>query len=152
MNMKKLVLFLILVFVNIMSFAQAEDVDSVFHTYIYNEDYKVYLVLDLNGEGVNVPGQEVFGKVPGYFGAVRDSRKWLITSVEMKNKYIAKLDIVNDYGSEDLTATLIYNSKDRCYTLKQDSGSRLKIVVDRKWQKIPQEIKLVPHSKVPDEW
>lgn len=126
--------------------------NSVFHTYLYNEEYKVYMELDLNGAGVSVPGQEIFGKVPGYFGATRDSRKWLITSCDISGKNIEKIGIVNDYGSEDLTATLIYNPQNKTYTLKQQSGSKLKIVVNRKWVKIPQEIIFEPHERVADEW
>ena len=51
----------------------------------------------------------------------------------------ALLTIVNDYGSEDLTATLIHNT-DGTFTLRQDSGSAIKIVKDRKWVKIPKVI------------
>ena len=50
--------------------------------------------------------------VPGFFGALRDSRKWLVTDAKIVGKNKAKLDIINDYGSEDLTATLTYNPKD----------------------------------------
>lgn len=131
--------------------AQA-DKDSVFHVYAYNEEYKVYLDLNLYDSDVEVLGQEVFGKVPGYFGAIRDSRKWLITSAKLDGKHIAHLDIVNDYGSEDLEATLTYNRKDGSYILKQNSGSRLKIVVNRKWVKIPTTLTFVRHERMRDEW
>ena len=150
--MKKILLTFALLLTCISLEAQEAKIDNVFHTYIYNDEYKVYLELDFYGEGVNVPGQEVFGKVPGYFGAIRDSRKWLITSFKMSGNNVATLDIVNDYGSEDLTATLSYNPKSQSYTLKQQSGSRLKIVVNRKWVKIPQEITLVAHERVAEEW
>ena len=53
---------------------------------------------------IKVPGQDIFGEIPGYFGACRDSRKWLITSAKINSSNKASLDIVNDYGSEDLTA------------------------------------------------
>lgn len=126
--------------------------DSVFSAYIYNDEYKVYIEMDLYGQHVRVPGQEVFGDVPGYFGAVRDSRKWLFASAVIASKNAAKIDIINDYGSEDLTATLTYNPKEGTYTLKQTGGSRLKIVVDRKWVKIPTELVLVPHRRVGEAW
>jgi hypothetical protein len=42
-----------------------------------------------------------------------------------------------------LTATLIFNPKDGSYVLKQKSGSRMKIVVNRKWLKLPVELKFV---------
>ena len=127
---------------------QKAEADGVFHTYIYNEEYQVYLDLNLYDQDIRVPNQDVFGEVPGYFGAVRDSRKWLIASAKIVGKNKAELDIINDYGSEDLTATLVYNPKDNTYLLKQTGGSRLKIVVNRKWVKIPVELVLVPHERV----
>lgn len=132
--------------------AQTVKNDSVFHAYIYNDEYKVYMDLNLYEENVRVPGQDIFGDVPGYFGAVRDSRKWLITSSKISSNDKATLAIVNDYGSEDLTATLTYNPSSNTYVLRQTGGSRLKIAVDRKWVKIPTELVLVPHKRVADGW
>lgn len=143
---------LFLLFAILFSFKMAAQTNGVFHVYAYNEEYKVYLDLNLYDSDVQVPGQEVFGKVPGYFGAVRDSRKWLITSAKLDGKNVAHLDIINDYGSEDLDATLSYNEKDGSYTLKQNGGSRLKIVVNRKWVKIPTTLTFVCHERVLDEW
>ena len=108
----------------------------------------VYLDINLYDNDIKVPGQDIFGNVPGYFGASRDSRKWLITSAKLDGTNKASLDIINDYGSEDLTATLTFNPKDNTYLLKQTGGSRLKIVVNRKWVKIPMELVLVPHERV----
>ena len=125
---------------------------KVFHTYIYNDEFKVYMDINLYENNVIVPDQELFGEIPGYFGAKRDQRKWLITSAKIDGKNSATLEIVNDYGSEDLTATLTYNPKDNTYVLKQTGGSRLKIVVNRKWLKIPTEIVLVPHERMPELW
>lgn len=126
--------------------------DTIFHTYIYNDEYKVYLDLNLYDGDIIVPGQEIFGKVPGYFGAVRDSRKWLITEAKITGQDKAELSIINDYGSEDLTAILSYNHKTKNYILRQTGGSRLKIVVNRKWVKIPTELVLVPHKRVATIW
>ena len=80
--------------------------------------------------------------MPGYFGAKRDVREWFITNAKVVNKKTAKLDITNDYGSEDLTATLTYDGEGK-YTLTQTGGSRLKIAVNRKWVKIPMKLELV---------
>ena len=126
--------------------------ENVFHAYAYNDEYKVYLDLNLYDADIIVPGQEIFGKVPGYFGAVRDSRKWLITDAKIIGKDKAELSITNDYGSEDLTATLSYDHKTNTYVLRQTGGSRLKIVVNRKWVKIPTEMTLVPHERVRTAW
>ncbi|WP_295274923.1 hypothetical protein [Prevotella sp.] len=132
--------------------AQNVNSNQVFHTYIYNDEYKVYMDVNLYEANISVPGQDVFGTVPGFFGALRDSRKWLVTDAKIVGKNKAELEIINDYGSEDLTATLTYNPKDNTYVLKQTGGSRLKIVVNRKWLKIPIEIVLVPHKRMADMW
>lgn len=150
--MKKVfVMFVGLLFVLSIS-AQSMSSDSVFCSYIYNDEYQVYMDIDFRGDGIKVPKQEVLGNVPGYLGAVRDSRKWLIAEVELLGKNKALLNIINDYGSEDLTATLIYDPKDKSYTLRQTGGSRLKIVVNRKWVKIPNDLKFIPHGRVESHW
>lgn len=141
--MKKL---FILMFVLLVSVKLAAQSDKVFHTYIYNDEFKVYMDINLYENNVVVPNQELFGETPGYFGAKRDERKWLITSAKIDGKNSATLEIVNDYGSEDLTATLTFNPEDGSYVLRQKSGSRIKIVVNRKWVKIPTELKFVPRK------
>lgn len=133
-------------FVLLVSLKLAAQNDKVFHTYIYNDEFKVYMDINLYENNVIVPNQELFGETPGYFGAKRDERKWLITSAKIDGKNSATLEIVNDYGSEDLTATLTFNPEDGSYVLKQKSGSRIKIVVNRKWVKIPTELKFVPRK------
>lgn len=141
--MKKL---FILMFVLLVSVKLAAQSNKVFHTYIYNDEFKVYMDINLYDNNVIVPNQELFGETPGYFGAKRDERKWLITSAKIDGKNTATLEIVNDYGSEDLTATLTFNPEDGSYVLRQKSGSRIKIVVNRKWVKIPTELKFVPRK------
>lgn len=133
-------------FVLLVSVKLAAQNDKVFHTYIYNDEFKVYMDINLYENNVIVPNQELFGETPGYFGAKRDERKWLITSAKIDGKNTATLEIVNDYGSEDLTATLTFNPEDGSYMLRQKSGSRIKIVVNRKWVKIPTELKFVPRK------
>jgi hypothetical protein len=44
--------------------------------------------------------------------------------------------MVNDYGSEDLEATLT-RQNDSIYVLKQGKGSTLKVPNNSKWQKLP---------------
>lgn len=150
--MKRFLMLLLAMVSILVGAAQNVNSNQVFHTYIYNDEYKVYMDVNLYEANISVPGQDVFGTVPGFFGALRDSRKWLVTDAKIVGKNKAELDIINDYGSEDLTATLTYNPKDNTYVLKQTGGSRLKIVVNRKWLKIPTEIVLVPHERMPDLW
>lgn len=117
---------------------QAQD-SMAFKGYIYNAEYQVYIRMNFQGNDIEVPGQTIYGKLPGFLGAIRDTRKWLFTAAEITDANTAKLQITNDYGSEDLTATLTKN-KDDSYTLRQKDGSTIKIVVARKWVKLPKEI------------
>ena len=134
--MKKIILSILMFAMHIFCFAQ----DSVtFKGYIHNEEYKVYIKMNFYDKNVIVPGQEIFGELPGYFGSKNDSRKWLFTDAVIKNRTTAEISITNDYGSEDLTATLKL-LPDGSYELIQNEGSTLKIVEKRKWVKIPKKI------------
>ena len=112
---------------------------TIFKCELFNKEYNVYIRIDLNSKQIRVPGQDIFGFVPGFFGDYEDARKWLFTDAELMNSHTAKLQIVNDYGSEDLEATLSYE-KDGTYVLTQGSGSILKIARNRKWVKIPKKL------------
>ncbi len=125
--------------------------EKTFCGYLYNDDYKVYLKIDFYDNNITVPGQEIFGTMPGYLGALRDSRKWLITSADIIDAKTANISITNDYGSEDLEATLEC-AEDGSYLLRQNSGSRIKIVVDRKWVKLPTELTFVRSEPKKDLW
>ena len=115
-----------------------EGQDSIFKAHLVNNEYQVWLDINFYDNNIIVPRQEIFGKVPGYFGAKRDSRKWIISDATIKGKK-AILTIINDYGSEDLKAELKRNT-DGTYTLTRLEGSMMKIVVDNKWVKIPKEL------------
>ena len=41
---------------------------------IENAEYQVWIEMDFYHNDVVTPGQEIFGQVPGYFGAMRRSR------------------------------------------------------------------------------
>ena len=110
----------------------------IFKTRIENKEYQVWLDIDLYKPSILIPNQEVFGKVPGYLGAKRDTRKWIIIDYSISGN-TAKLTIINEYGSENLVATLTYNG-DGTYTFKQIKGSTIEIVVNNKWVKLPQKM------------
>ena len=110
----------------------------IFKTRIENKEYQVWLDIDLYKPSILIPNQEVFGKVPGYLGAKRDTRKWIIVDYSISGN-TAKLTIINDYGSEDLEASLTYNG-DGTYTFKQIKGSTIEIVVNNKWVKLTQKM------------
>lgn len=112
---------------------------SVFKGYLYNDEYQVYINMDFYRNNIKVPGQEIFGELPGYFGSKRDGRKWLFVAAELKDSITAKLTITNDYGSEDLEAVL-KRLPDGSFELQQNDGSTIKIAVNRKWVKIPKRL------------
>lgn len=133
--MKSTILSIFLSFICIFTHAQS---DAPFKAQIYNKEYKVSLRINLYDNDIKIPGQEIFGEISGYLRSDDDSRCWIITSSEInEKKRTAQLEIINDYGSEDLTATLSYNPKDSVYTLKQNSGSTIKIARNKKWVKLP---------------
>lgn len=112
-----------------------------FKGYLYNKEYQVFLNINFADNNVVSARQPIFGEMPGYLGAIRDPREWFITKAKV-TKRTAKIAITNDYGSEDLTATLTCDN-DSTYTLTQDSGSRMRIAVNRKWVKLPARLVFV---------
>ena len=83
-----------------------------------------------------VPQMELFGSLPGYLTNGHSIFCWLITDVELRDDHTADLVLVNESGTEDLTATLTCNN-DSTYTLNQQKGSTLKVLKGKKWQKLP---------------
>ena len=72
---------------------------TTFKGHIENAEFQVWLDIDFYKQNIIVPRQEVFGEVAGYLGAKRDTRKWIISDVEIRGE-VATLTIINDYGSE----------------------------------------------------
>lgn len=135
--MKKLFLFSIVLHITVLS-ASAQQNSKPFRAYLYNNDYEVFMRLDFYGESITVPGQELYGELPGYLGKKHNSFCWLITSSKIDGDK-AELQMINDYGSEDLTATLTVEN-DSLYVLRQVEGSTLKVPKDGKWQKLPSKL------------
>ena len=136
--MKKIITIIILAF--LLSPTLAQENKEPFRAYLINKEYKVYLRIDFYQENISVPGQDLYGKLPGYLSKQHNSFCWLITSAEVEGNK-ATLQMINDYGSEDLTATLTAES-DSVYVLKQIEGSTLKIPNNGKWQKLPKTLEL----------
>lgn len=118
---------------------------TTFLGYLFNDEYDVYMNIDFYSDGLLVPHQEIFGKVPGFFGDKHDGRKWIITNAEIKDKKTAQLSITNDYGSEDLEAVLRCTD-DSTYVLEQGRGSTIKIARNRKWVKMPKKLTFIKKS------
>lgn len=118
---------------SVASYAQ----DSVFNTKIFNVDYDVFLEINLYEEKVKIPGQAVLGDVYGYLKKTTDSRVWIVMGVKLSDDgRSATLDLINDYGSEDLVASLSFDGNG-VYTLKQLEGSTIKVAGKGKWIKLP---------------
>ncbi len=115
---------------------------TTFKGYLYNQKYDVFIIMDFYYNNVTVPQQEIYGAMSGYFGDCRDGRKWLFTDATIKNGKTAEIQIINDYGSEDLVATLSTDDG-KNFKLKQSKGSTLKIARNRKWLKMPKELDFV---------
>ena len=133
-------LFLAIALLSI-SHVYAQKDSTVFRAYLYNNEYDVYLRINFYDQNIEVPGQEIYGALPGYLGKKHNSFCWVITSAEIKNKQTAILSLINDYGSEDLVATLTQKN-DSIYTLKQQEGSTLKVPKNGRWQKLPKVLEL----------
>lgn len=118
----------------------AQETGGPFRAYLINKEYNVFLRIDFYQESISVPGQDLYGKLPGYLSKQHNSFCWLITSAEVDGNK-ATLQMINDYGSEDLTATLTAES-DSVYVLKQIDGSTLKVPNNGKWQKLPKTLEL----------
>ena len=134
--MKKIFATFVLAIVISPVFAQKSK--EPFRAYLFNKEYSVYLRINFYDENITVPGQDLYGKLPGYLSKQHNSFCWLITSADVKGK-TATLQMINDYGSEDLTATLTAEN-DSVYVLRQIDGSTLKVPNNGKWQKLPKTL------------
>lgn len=135
--MKKLTI-LLMILVSSVALAQTDDRD--FQAYLYNDDYEVFMRINFYDSNITIPEQPLYGELPGFLGKKRNSFCWIITSAKIKNG-VAELSLINDYGSEDLTAQLS-RQNDSIYVLKQLDGSALKVPKDGKWQKLPKALEL----------
>jgi hypothetical protein len=114
----------------------AQEERKPFHAYLYNKEYEIYLQINFYEQDIKVPGQELYGLLPGYLGKERNSFCWVITSAKVKDDQTAEVSFINDYGSEDFSARLTQRN-DSIYELKHLEGSTLKVPKNGKWQKIP---------------
>ncbi len=145
LNMKKILLIAFVALLSLSAAAQNKVTgkdSTTFKGYLYNEKYNVYLVIDFYHNNVTVPNQEIYGEMAGYFGDRQDGRKWLFTDAKIISKDKAEIQITNDYGSEDLTASLTAID-DKNFKFRQEDGSTLKIARNRKWLKMPKELDFV---------
>lgn len=136
-NMRKYIFTMIMLTMAAGTSAQKDS--TSFKGHFYNDEYKVYLYIDLYNMNVEVPNHSMFGNLPGYLGKQLNNFYWLVTSGKIKNGHHAELSMVNDYGSEDMKASL-KKKNDSIYILRQEEGSTLKVANKGKWQKLPKEL------------
>jgi hypothetical protein len=135
--MRKNLLTLLFGIMTVAVFAQKDD--TAFRAYIYNNEYDVYLRINFYDQDITIPGQELYGELPGYLGKKNNSFCWVITSCKLNSDHEAEMQMINDFGSEDLTATLT-RKNDSIYILKQKRGNTIKVPRNGKWQKLPGQI------------
>jgi hypothetical protein len=133
--MKKFALIIAMIISSAATYAQS----NVFKGVLDNKEFNVFLNIDFYNQNVKVPGQEIYGNLPGYLGTNKSNYVWLITSAKIIDSTKSEISLINDYGSEDLKCTLSLN-QDSTFTLKQEEGATLKIVANRKYVKIPKTI------------
>ena len=134
--MRKFLVIILLSIVTTNGYAQKDN--TAFRAYLYNNEYEVYLRINFYDQDITIPGQELYGQLPGYLGKMHNSFCWVITSATVMDNE-AKIAMINDFGSEDLIATLTYEN-DSLYRLKQIEGSTLKVPKNGKWQKLPKTL------------
>lgn len=131
--MRKYALISLLSLVSLLSAAQEE---RPFAVTISNDEYKIYIKMNLYDKDITVPGQDVLGQVDGYIGSSQSRNTWIIVSSRLTGRNTAEIELINDYGSEDLTAVIRHNA-DGTYSYRKKGGSTLKFGVKGKWQKLP---------------
>lgn len=135
------ILFLALFF-SVFTGCLAQTDEGVFRAYLLNNEYNVYLRINFYDQDISIPGQELYGQLPGYLGKQHNSFCWVITSCQLRSDSKAELQLINDFGSEDLTATLTCVN-DSTYILKQEAGNTIKVPNKGKWQKLPKTLTFI---------
>jgi hypothetical protein len=124
--------------------ASAQHTDSLcFSAKFVNQELGVFLKLNPYAQDVTIPGQEFYGQLPGYMGCDGSSFCWPVVSAHVSGSK-ATLIMVNDYGSEDLSAQLSQKN-DTLFVFTQLKGSQLKVPRKGKWLKLPRVFELVKH-------
>lgn len=113
-----------------------------FDVEIRNDELKIYIRMNLYDRDVTVQGQDMLGAMDGFIGSTQSAGKWYIVDSRVKDDRTAEMEVANDYGSEDFTATVKVND-DGTYTFTKKNGSTLKFAVRGKWQKIPGKVDFV---------
>ena len=90
-------------------------------------------------DNMDIPDHDLYGPLPGYLAKEHNGFYWVIVDAKVKSKKKATIQLINDYGSEDLTATL-HLPNDSTLVLEQGEGSSIKVPKDGKWFKLPAKV------------
>ena len=108
--MKRLFISILLALTGVITYAQKDEsplqpADSgnkeAFRAYLYNDEFEVFLRINFYQQDITVPGQELYGQVPGYLGKKRNSFCWIITSATIKDENTSQIALINDYRPAD---------------------------------------------------
>ena len=135
--MKKLLLCISLLAAFMPLCAQTAD-QTPFKGYLFNKEHDVFMRINFYEQDVVITWQELCGPLPGFLAKNGNSYCWIVSSADIHDNR-AELVMVNDTGSEDLTARLTQQN-DSTYTLQQLSGSPIKVSVNGKLRKLPQNL------------
>lgn len=119
--------------------APAQKEGKPFESYLYNDEYEIFLRINFYDKNIKIAGQELYGELPGYLGRKNHSFCWVMVEAEIESDKKARMTMVNDFGSEDLEAS-ITRKNDSVYVFKQEKGSTVKIPKNGKWQKLPKTL------------
>ena len=122
--------------------AHAQTDSTAFRAHIYNKEYDVSMHLNFYDHDITVPQMDIFGQVPGYITNGNAVFCWIVLEADVLDDRTASMVIVNESGSEDLTASLT-QVNDSTYTLRQLKGSTMKMLKGRKWQKLPSNMTFI---------
>ena len=76
--MRRIILSTLLALACTASWAQQDE--RPFRAYLTNNIYNVYLRINFYEQDITIPGQELYGQLPGFLGKQRNSFCWVITS------------------------------------------------------------------------
>ncbi|MBQ6767215.1 MAG: hypothetical protein IJP46_00895 [Prevotella sp.] len=144
--MKRTIIFTALCLLFFLTASAQQEVKR-FQGNFVNEELEIYMRLNLY-DSMPIPDHDLFGPLPGYLAKRHNGFYWLIISAEVKNEKRATVQFVNDYGSEDLEATLTVPN-DSTLILQQREGSTIKVPRNGKWSKLPAKITFKRTAQLP---
>jgi len=139
--MKKTLFVAFFMLLGVLGAKAQQQAERPFQAYLFNDEYKVFLRINFYEQDVIISWQEMFGPLPGFLAKEGNNYCWIITDFKIDGNK-AELEITNDYGSEDLTATLTCVN-DSVYTLRQKEGSTLKVPEKKSWKKLPTTLNFI---------